>query len=379
MPALDTLPWIQKNRRIFFLGSWLGGFIGGQQSAGVAGRRRVSRAPPDVAARFATEILQTATTSADRSHSRYASGVALNQQRTAALSADARAGRVRSSAGERPRRVVVVEWAATSKSASPTTQAVSARASEGEANRSRRASDRDIAQPGLSARAQGARGSRQYSAASVADRSSYATRSTARWAPQTAPDRSRRTSGPRSAHAALPPETTSSGAPANVRRRGRSPWKRRTAGALPPARSPACRSRRARTARNHSPDQRRARRRPFSLHRACANSWRGSYDIPSRRNCNTALGEHGDQVRRQIVEQSPALRGAAVRGRATLGSMPSDASYARQTARSRRSSASFARIDRRVAATECDAHRCADRFRRTAAQRLRLPARLAAD
>ena len=32
-PALDTLPWIQANRRIFFLGSWLGAFIGGQRSA----------------------------------------------------------------------------------------------------------------------------------------------------------------------------------------------------------------------------------------------------------------------------------------------------------------------------------------------------------
>ena len=32
VPALDSLVWIQKNRRIFFLGSWLGGFIGGQQS-----------------------------------------------------------------------------------------------------------------------------------------------------------------------------------------------------------------------------------------------------------------------------------------------------------------------------------------------------------
>jgi aminopeptidase N len=32
-PALDSLPWIQRNRRIFFLGSWLGGFIGGQRSA----------------------------------------------------------------------------------------------------------------------------------------------------------------------------------------------------------------------------------------------------------------------------------------------------------------------------------------------------------
>ena len=31
-PVLDTLPWVQKNRRIFFLGSWLGAFIGGQQS-----------------------------------------------------------------------------------------------------------------------------------------------------------------------------------------------------------------------------------------------------------------------------------------------------------------------------------------------------------
>ena len=32
VPALDSLPWIQKNRRIFYLGSWLGSFIGGQRS-----------------------------------------------------------------------------------------------------------------------------------------------------------------------------------------------------------------------------------------------------------------------------------------------------------------------------------------------------------
>lgn len=32
-PSLDTLPWIQQNRRIFFLGSWLGAVVGGQQSA----------------------------------------------------------------------------------------------------------------------------------------------------------------------------------------------------------------------------------------------------------------------------------------------------------------------------------------------------------
>jgi aminopeptidase N len=29
-PALDSLQWIQRNRRIFFLGSWLGGFLDGQ-------------------------------------------------------------------------------------------------------------------------------------------------------------------------------------------------------------------------------------------------------------------------------------------------------------------------------------------------------------
>jgi aminopeptidase N len=32
VPSLDSLPWLQKNRRIFFIGSWLGGFIGGQHS-----------------------------------------------------------------------------------------------------------------------------------------------------------------------------------------------------------------------------------------------------------------------------------------------------------------------------------------------------------
>lgn len=29
-PALDSLGWVQRNRRIFFLGSWLGAFVGGQ-------------------------------------------------------------------------------------------------------------------------------------------------------------------------------------------------------------------------------------------------------------------------------------------------------------------------------------------------------------
>ena len=32
-PALDSLPYIQANRRIFFLGSWLGAFLNGQSGA----------------------------------------------------------------------------------------------------------------------------------------------------------------------------------------------------------------------------------------------------------------------------------------------------------------------------------------------------------
>ena len=31
-PALDTLPWLQRNRRMFFIGSWLDGFLSGQTS-----------------------------------------------------------------------------------------------------------------------------------------------------------------------------------------------------------------------------------------------------------------------------------------------------------------------------------------------------------
>ena len=33
IPALDSLRWIQTNRRIFFLGSWLTSFLEGQTSA----------------------------------------------------------------------------------------------------------------------------------------------------------------------------------------------------------------------------------------------------------------------------------------------------------------------------------------------------------
>lgn len=33
VPALDSLPWIQRNRRIFFLGNWVGATLDGQRSA----------------------------------------------------------------------------------------------------------------------------------------------------------------------------------------------------------------------------------------------------------------------------------------------------------------------------------------------------------
>jgi aminopeptidase N len=50
-PALDSLRFIQANRRIFFLGSWLGAFLGGQTSDAALGtvRRFLSgRVAPDV-------------------------------------------------------------------------------------------------------------------------------------------------------------------------------------------------------------------------------------------------------------------------------------------------------------------------------------------
>ncbi|HEY4139068.1 MAG TPA: hypothetical protein VGN65_11475, partial [Casimicrobiaceae bacterium] len=37
VPSLDSLPWIQRNRRIFYLGSWVGSFISGQRSAEALG------------------------------------------------------------------------------------------------------------------------------------------------------------------------------------------------------------------------------------------------------------------------------------------------------------------------------------------------------
>ena len=58
--ALDTLPWLQRNRRIFFIGSWLGGFIGGQTTPeAVATVRAFLQSSPDLGADLRQKVLQT--------------------------------------------------------------------------------------------------------------------------------------------------------------------------------------------------------------------------------------------------------------------------------------------------------------------------------
>lgn len=58
--ALDTLPWIQQNRRIFFLGSWLGATIGGQSEAeALAIIDRWLAAHPTLGADLRQKILQS--------------------------------------------------------------------------------------------------------------------------------------------------------------------------------------------------------------------------------------------------------------------------------------------------------------------------------
>jgi aminopeptidase N len=59
-PALDSLPYIQANRRIFFLGSWLGAFIGGQQSEeALAIVHRFLRDNPRLPLDLKRKVLQT--------------------------------------------------------------------------------------------------------------------------------------------------------------------------------------------------------------------------------------------------------------------------------------------------------------------------------
>ena len=59
-PALDTLPWLQRNRRIFFIGSWLGGFIGGQTTPeAVTTVRTFLESNPNLGVDLRQKILQT--------------------------------------------------------------------------------------------------------------------------------------------------------------------------------------------------------------------------------------------------------------------------------------------------------------------------------
>jgi len=60
-PALDSLPFIQNNRRIFFLGSWLNAFVGGQRNeAGLATVQKYLRDHPALPADLRQKVLQAA-------------------------------------------------------------------------------------------------------------------------------------------------------------------------------------------------------------------------------------------------------------------------------------------------------------------------------
>ena len=60
VPALDTLPWVQRNRRIFFLGSWIGAFVGGHRSAQALNLvEGFLREHPDMPRDLREKVLQT--------------------------------------------------------------------------------------------------------------------------------------------------------------------------------------------------------------------------------------------------------------------------------------------------------------------------------
>ena len=60
-PALDSLRFIQSHRRIFFLGGWLGAFLGGQSSpAALATVRRFLAEHPDLPPDLARKVLENA-------------------------------------------------------------------------------------------------------------------------------------------------------------------------------------------------------------------------------------------------------------------------------------------------------------------------------
>jgi aminopeptidase N len=60
-PALDSLPFIRAHRRIFFLGAWLGAFLGGQTSeAALAAVRQYLADHPDLPLDLRQKVLQYA-------------------------------------------------------------------------------------------------------------------------------------------------------------------------------------------------------------------------------------------------------------------------------------------------------------------------------
>ena len=61
VPALDSLRWIQRNRRIFFLGAWLDAFLTGQTSPAAAARvDEFLRTHPRLPADLRSKLLQSA-------------------------------------------------------------------------------------------------------------------------------------------------------------------------------------------------------------------------------------------------------------------------------------------------------------------------------
>jgi aminopeptidase N len=60
VPALDSLPWIQRNRRIFFLGNWIGATLDGQRSASaLASVDEMLRRRPELPRDLREKILQS--------------------------------------------------------------------------------------------------------------------------------------------------------------------------------------------------------------------------------------------------------------------------------------------------------------------------------
>ena len=59
-PALDSLPWIQQNRRIFYLGAWLGAFVEGKRSREALAIVRAFLAErPDIGRDIRLKVLQS--------------------------------------------------------------------------------------------------------------------------------------------------------------------------------------------------------------------------------------------------------------------------------------------------------------------------------